>query len=286
MQTIESPDLLKVTESTSSGVRSLQLSRMAIGMVTRGEKLIYHNDHSTTIAAGDVYLLQPGIHYVEHYPKDGCFEQIIFYLSTDLLQQIIVNLSTSYAVNAQSNHLCEQCRHHNFIVTTPTEMLAEFFHSVNRNFRLQTFRNNRISQQMKLSELVLIILSGEDNCLRKRLVSGADRYQTEFIQTVYNNIFNDISIEQLAEQTHRSLTAFKKEFWTQFRTPPHRWLVEQRLHLAKILLTTSQKTISEIGTECAFTNISHFIKLFKHHYNDTPAALRKKMREDGRGAID
>ena len=280
MQTIESPDLLKVTEGAGSGVRSLQLSRMAIGMVTRGEKIIYYNDHSTTIGAGEVYLLQPGIHYVEHCPKDGCFEQIIFYLSTELLQQIIVNISTTYAVSAQSNHLCERCRHHNFIVTAPTEMLAEFFYSVGRNFRLQTFRNNKINQQMKLSELVLIILSGEDNCLRSRLVSGADRYQTEFIQTVYNNIFNDISIEQLAEQTHRSLTAFKKEFYRQFDTSPHKWFVTQRLERAKVLLLSTTKTISEIGSDCAFTNISHFIKLFKHHYHHTPAALRKKLREE------
>ena len=91
MQTIESPDLLKVTESASSGVRSLQLSRMAIGMVTRGEMLIYHNDHSTTIAAGEVYLLQPGIHYVEHRPKDGCFEHILSvnrFVATDNSQSI------------------------------------------------------------------------------------------------------------------------------------------------------------------------------------------------------
>ena len=280
MQREESPELLKITECADSGVRSMQLSRMAIGMVVRGEKIIYHNDHSTTIRQGEVYLLQPGIHYIEHRCREGIFEQINFYLSSQLLQQIIVNLTTNYSVSTTSTHKCDHCRHHNFIVTAPTDMLAEFFHSVSRNFRLQSFRDPRISQQMKLSELVLIILSGEDNCLKNRLVSGADRYQTEFIQTVYNNIFTDVSIEQLAEQTNRSLTSFKKEFWSQFHTPPHRWLVEQRLHLAKILLTTTQKTISEIGTECAFTNISHFIKLFKHHYHTTPAALRKELKTE------
>ena len=60
MQTIESPDLLKVTEGAGSGIRSLQLSRMAIGMVPRGEKIIYYNDHSTTIGAGEVYLDEAG----------------------------------------------------------------------------------------------------------------------------------------------------------------------------------------------------------------------------------
>jgi AraC-like DNA-binding protein len=37
-------------------------------------------------------------------------------------------------------------------------------------------------------------------------------------------------------------------------------------------------TISEIGAQCAFTNISHFIKLFKRHYKTTPAALRKQLQ--------
>ena len=181
MQREESPELLKITECADSGVRSMQLSRMAIGMVVRGEKIIYHNDHSTTIRQGEVYLLQPGIHYIEHRCREGIFEQINFYLSPQLLQQIIVNLTTSYSVSTHSTHKCDHCRHHNFIVTAPTDMLAEFFHSVSRNFRLQSFRDHRISQQMKLSELVLIILSGEDNCLKNRLVSGADRYRTEFV---------------------------------------------------------------------------------------------------------
>lgn len=28
--------------------------------------------------------------------------------------------------------------------------------------------------------------------------------------------------------------------------------------------------------ECAFSNISHFIKLFKHRFHDTPAVFRQK----------
>ncbi len=33
---------------------------------------------------------------------------------------------------------------------------------------------------------------------------------------------------------------------------------------------------SEIGVECAFSNISHFIKLFKLRYKETPAAFRRR----------
>ena len=41
---------------------------------------------------------------------------------------------------------------------------------------------------------------------------------------------------------------------------------------------STNMTISEIGVECAFTNISHFIKLFKQRFDDTPASMRRKSR--------
>ena len=97
----------------------------------------------------------------------------------------------------------------------------------------------------------------------------------QFVNTVYDNIFNDISIEGLAEQTHRSLTSFKKEFRRIFDTSPHHWIIEQRLDRARILLSSTSRTVSEIGAECGFSNISHFIKLFKQRYRRTPASFRK-----------
>jgi AraC-like DNA-binding protein len=95
------------------------------------------------------------------------------------------------------------------------------------------------------------------------------------MNVIYENIFNDISVEMLAEQTNRSLTSFKKEFRRLFNAPPHRWIIEQRLDRAKIMLSSTSRTVSVIGAECAFANISHFIKLFKQRYNETPASFRR-----------
>jgi AraC-like DNA-binding protein len=57
-------------------------------------------------------------------------------------------------------------------------------------------------------------------------------------------------------------------------------LLHQEEQRAKILLFSTNLTISEIGNQCAFTNISHFIKLFKQRYGDTPAALRRHTPTD------
>lgn len=279
MQREDEPQILKITETEDSGVQTLKLSRMMVGMVLNGRLRIYHNDHSTVVEPNCLYLLEPGTHYVEHHTDQSRFEQVVMYLSTELLEQIIIHLSTNYHLSAQSSHQCEKCRYHNFVVCRPTELQIELFHGISRNFRLTEFRNSRVGHQMKISEFIMHVLSGEDNCLRRRLISGSDHHQIDFVRTVYDNVFNDISIEQLATQTHRSLTAFKKDFSSHFHMSPHKWIVTQRLHQARVMLMTSQKTISEIGSACTFSNISHFIKLFKLQYNDTPAALRKRLNK-------
>ena len=146
---------------------------------------------------------------------------------------------------------------------------------VDHSLRTSGLLHNDVGQRIKLNELIYLLLSAEDGCVRRRLVRSTDSSMSQFVNTVYDNIFNDISIEGLAEQTHRSLTSFKKEFRRIFDTSPHHWIIEQRLDRARILLASTSRTVSEIGTECGFSNISHFIKLFKQRYRCTPASFRK-----------
>ena len=129
--------------------------------------------------------------------------------------------------------------------------------------------------QIKLNELFFLILNGEESCLKHKLLNAADMVYEQFFDVVYQNLFRDISVEELAALTNRSLTSFKKEFKAIFGMPPHRWIVEKRLERARMLLISTNKTVSEVGTECGFANISHFIKLFKRRFGTTPKTLHK-----------
>ncbi|MEE0916410.1 MAG: AraC family transcriptional regulator [Alistipes sp.] len=275
MHNVEQPEIVRVVENQSTDVTMIRLSRLAVGMVFRGVKIVHHNDHCTKINPGMLFLLDQGVHYIEHRADEDGFEQVVFYISESELQNIILNLSSIHAVDCHSSHSCDECRHHNFVVERPSAMVADLFRAVHNSCRLKEFRQDKVTHMLRLSELVYQIFSGEDSCLRSHLAAGADMYNAQFARQIYDSIFADTSIERLAEQTNRSLTSFKKEFYRQFDTSPHKWFVTQRLERAKILLLSTTKTISEIGADCAFTNISHFIKLFKSRYHTTPALYRK-----------
>jgi AraC-like DNA-binding protein len=155
-------------------------------------------------------------------------------------------------------------------------VLRNFFVGIDLSLRNTGLLHNDVGQRIKFNELIYLILSDEDGCIKRKVLRSSDMEIAQFLNIIYDNVFNDISIEQLAEMTNRSLTSFKKEFKRLLDAPPHQWIIDQRLDKARILLASTSRTVSEIGAVCAFANISHFIKLFKQRYNETPATFRRK----------
>lgn len=274
---LTTPDVVKLTDTSNHGIMSIMLSRAAVGFLIKGRKFIYYGDKCSEVNEGDVFIYDAGLHYEENIvSQGGTYEQITFYVSPSSLQQILLGLNSNYGLNYANRHSCENCRTQNFVSMRATDALCDFFASVNLSFRQQGFRHNDVSQRIKLNELIYLILDGADCCLKSKILANADAVNGQFAMVIYNNVFRDISLESLARMTNRSLTSFKKEFKRQFATPPHKWFIAQRLDRSKVLLLSTDKTISEVGAECAFSNISHFIKLFKIRFHDTPAVFRQK----------
>ena len=272
-----SSDVVKITERENSGVRSTTLARIAVGYVLSGTKYLYHNDTSYAINEGNVFILEAGFHYEENtIGANGRFEQILFYISPDQLQQAIFNLNINYGLTFSSRHACPMCTSLNFAYSAVDIPLRNFFLGIDITLRNTGLLHNDVGQRIKLNELIYLLLTDKDGCIKRKILRASDTEMGQFVNTIYENVFNDISIDILAERTNRSLTSFKKEFKRIFNKPPHQWIIEQRLDRAKILLSSTSRTISEIGSECAFTNISHFIKLFKKRYDRTPASFRRE----------
>ena len=276
IQSINTSDVVRITERENSGIRSISLSRIAIGYILSGTKYIYNNDKFYQIGEGDLFMLGAGFHYEENIVGvNGRFEQIIFYFAANTLQQMIFGLNINYGLTFSSRHSCQHCIVQNFAMSKADVPLSNFFVGIDLSLRNSGLLHNDIGQRIKLNELIYLVLSGDDNCIKRKLLRSADTSSGHFVNTIYENIFNDISIERLAELTNRSLTSFKKEFRRIFDSSPHHWIINQRLDRAKILLSSTSRTVSEIGSECGFANISHFIKLFKQRYKHTPATYRR-----------
>ncbi len=271
------PKVVKYVETQHHGIQSQSLSRYAIGYILRGTKHIYDGDKRQTLTKGDLFYLGIGHHYEENVPEAGQpFEQILFYYTPSDLQRILIHLNITYGLNITNEHSCENCRNRAHIAMPAWSAVRNFFIGTNSYLRDGEIRRDETAENIKMTELIYLIASHEGCCLKSKLLSNVDSTKENFEQTIYDNIFKDVSIEDLARLTHRSLTSFKKEFRRYFQMPPHKWYIRQRLMHSRLLLISTSKSISEIGVECMFPNTSHFIKLFKKEYQMTPAAYRNR----------
>lgn len=243
----------------------------------RGTKHIYYGDACHTVSKGEIFYMGIGNHYVEDIPEEGRpFEQVIVYYSPELLQRTLLYLNMNYSINISNSHSCDRCRRLNHVSTEASTTLRSFFTHAVSYLQDDNFMHDEAAENIKLTELMYLIVSQSDGCLKSKILSNMDASRDNFEQIIYSHIFCDISIEELSTLCNRSLTSFKKEFKRHFYMPPHRWFIRQRLMQSRLLLISTSKSISEIGIECTFPNTSHFIKLFKKEYGTTPAIYRHR----------
>ncbi len=270
--------VLKQTTSQNLGVEPTRLTRNAIGYILHGEKYILDDDRPHKVSQGEIFILNQGTHYIENIPSpEGSFEQIVFYFSPSRLQQIIAALKTD-------NLNLDSKRHnpHNSKVASaaPSKIMRNFFTAANRHYEYGGFLHNEESERIHLMELIYIILTQEQEPIRNLLLQILDQEKAAFEKIIYYNLLTDKSVDELAAECSRSLKSFKKEFKRILGAPPHQWYLRQRLNHSKLLLNTTRESISSIGNLCAFPNTSHFIKLFKRYFGDTPAVYRSNNRSE------
>ncbi|MRG47332.1 helix-turn-helix domain-containing protein [Chitinophaga sp. SYP-B3965] len=132
--------------------------------------------------------------------------------------------------------------------------------------------------ELKCRELVFNMFSHPENTAFLAYLKSVSDYSkpplTEIMEANY--LFN-LSLEEFAKISQRSLTVFKKDFAETFHNTPGKWLLQKRLDYAQLLLTSSQKNINEIVYECGFESTTHFSRVFKEKFGMAPLQYRKQL---------
>jgi AraC-like DNA-binding protein len=84
----------------------------------------------------------------------------------------------------------------------------------------------------------------------------------------------NLSVNELAHISGRSLSSFNREFKAIYQTTAKKWLLEKRLSKAKELVESESYSITDIAMMVGYSNVSHFIKVFKSKYGQTPKLVK------------
>ncbi len=83
--------------------------------------------------------------------------------------------------------------------------------------------------------------------------------------------------DELAEHANYSTNALIRRFKQVTGVSPQRWLRQQRINQARILLEHSGMSIDEIAAECGFSDRSHFSRSFSGVVGTGPASYRRDV---------
>lgn len=108
-------------------------------------------------------------------------------------------------------------------------------------------------------------------------VSETDRlFMQKVVDFVNANIGNsEVGIDEMAAYTATSRSSLNRRMKTLFGVTPADFFKESRLKRAAVLLTETDRSITDIAIECGFADINYFGKCFKASRKVSPTAYRK-----------
>ncbi|GAL24738.1 transcriptional regulator AraC family [Vibrio variabilis] len=98
------------------------------------------------------------------------------------------------------------------------------------------------------------------------------------VDWIDSNYFRKISLDDVASKTNMNKHAFCRAFKHETGKTPMHYINEKRIEEAANLLLKTHKSITEIGFEVGFTNVSSFNRNFKTIRNTSPKAYREMTR--------
>lgn len=122
---------------------------------------------------------------------------------------------------------------------------------------------------LKLLEGIHSLLSSNEQ-LYPILFDFAEPWKIDLLEFLNDNYMEDLTMEQIAILTGRSLATFKRDFNKISNLTPQKWLIKKRLEMAYIKLKEEKKKVQDVCIEVGFKNLSHFSTAFKKQYGIPP----------------
>lgn len=133
-------------------------------------------------------------------------------------------------------------------------------------------------QYMELKQIEAAdCLTAIDNRFCVTLFDFLGAWKTDILDFMESSYTEELSLEEMALYTGRSLTTFKRDFSQVSKDSPARWITKRRLQEAHRLIAEERLKPHDIYLQLGFKSLSHFSTAFKRQYNKTPSEFLNQL---------
>ena len=227
--------------------------------------------------AGDVMLIRSFATHELYGDANGLHKHYCLQVPSALLFSLsFETLGTTYLLNLSESNRDAKC------LWTKQECdkngLKSFFERLHREFSDKNYGYD-IACVSIIAQILLTLLRESDNSSLKSPVSeDIKRRIYDCMIFMRRNFKEDLTEEICAKNISLSRCYFSRNFKAVTGRSFKEYLNLVRIEHANSLLSTTDKSVSEIASICGFGSASHFIYTYKKSQSTTPLAYRNKNK--------
>jgi AraC-like DNA-binding protein len=96
----------------------------------------------------------------------------------------------------------------------------------------------------------------------------------EFKATIQQNLYANLSIDELARLCHLSTSSFKRKFNEVYAQSPKKYISRMKIERAAKLLKSKDLRISDVAYDVGFESVATFNRNFHSVYGKSPSEYR------------
>ena len=127
----------------------------------------------------------------------------------------------------------------------------------------------------KLKEFVLLISKSQEAPSQLDFLAALFKpNEVDFRSTIHQNLYANLSLEELATLCHLSISSFKRKFKTIFGESPKKYISKKKVEKAAELLKANDLRVSDIAYDVGFDSLATFNRNFTSVYGKSPSEYR------------
>lgn len=130
--------------------------------------------------------------------------------------------------------------------------------------------------RLKMQEALYCLLDIDER-FYPTLFDFNESWKIDLLSFMEANCTQEMTLEEFATYTGRSLATFKRDFARISDLSPEKWLIQRRLDRAYELLHTGQSRPSDVYVAVGFKNRSHFSSAFKRRFGVSPGEVTPRQ---------
>lgn len=207
---------------------------------------------------GDIFILRPGEMHKIAIDPDTAYERIVIHFSPDILKPLDPELTLLRPFLDRPLG-----RYNRFSADSdPDRILRSAF----SGFSFDHIANPR----MNLTARLLLLLSSLNGLYKQEETHiPAQGLQSQLVDYVNEHLFENISIQSIADEFYRSRSQISRVFQQATGSSLWEYITIKRLMAARAMMQRG-KSASEAASSCGFSEYSSFYRSYKSHFGHSP----------------